>query len=396
MKKTIRDYNIKDKKVIIRCDFNVPMKDNIITDDNRIIESLTTIKYAIEKGAKVILMSHLGRIETTKDKSSNSLKSVAIRLSELLEKTVLFISSTRGVELETAINNLNSGDVLLMENTRFEDLNNQSESKNNPELGLYWSTLGDIYINDAFGTSHRSHASNVGIASHLPNGIGFLIEKELAVLLPAIKDPVRPFTVILGGSKVSDKIGVISNLVHKADYILIGGGMAYTFLAALDYDIGNSLFDRDNLDYCKNILDKYNDKIVLPVDAICANEISDTTATYIRSINGISGREIGLDIGPKTIDLFNSYLDKSKTVIWNGPLGVFELEHFANGTKMMCKKLSEISATTIIGGGDTASAVINFGYKDSMTHISTGGGASLELLEGKELPGITIINEIES
>lgn len=394
MKKTIKDYILTGKKVIIRCDFNVPTKGNKITDDNRIIESLNTIKYAISDGAKVILMSHLGRVEVEADKLNNSLKPVADRLTVLLGKKVLFVPFTRGIELETAINSLGSGDVLLMENTRFEDIPNKAESKNDPELGAYWASLGNIYINDAFGTSHRAHASNVGIASHLPNGVGFLIEKELKVLEPAINNPTRPLTVILGGSKVADKIGVISNLVNIADHILIGGGMAYTFLKAMGNEVGTSLLDNTNLDFCKDMMNKYPDKIILPIDVICAHEIKEDAVTKECLVTEIPADEMGLDIGPKTIILFNSYIQMSKTVIWNGPLGVFELNIFANGTKGISQILADLHATTIIGGGDTASAVINFGYKDKMTHVSTGGGASLELLEGKKLPGIEVISNI--
>ena len=393
MKKTIRDFNLEGKKVIIRCDFNVPIKDGIITDDNRIIESLPTINYAIENKAKIILMSHLGRIKNEEDKPNNTLEPVSKRLSELLNKQVIFIKETRGKKLENAISNLNNGDVLLMENTRFEDLNEKKESNNDEELGKYWSSLGDIYINDAFGTSHRAHASNVGIASNLPNGIGFLIEKELNIMLEAIKNPIRPFTVILGGSKVSDKIGVIENLVNIADYILIGGGMAFTFLKAKNIEIGKSLLDNENIEFCKKILENHEGKIILPIDAVCGMEISENTKPEQRFITDIKKDEIGLDIGPKTINLFTEFLKDSKTIIWNGPVGVSEISHFSEGTKKLCNIICKLDATTIIGGGDTAAAAINFGYKNKFTHISTGGGASLEMLEGKSLKGIDIIDE---
>lgn len=381
--KTIRDFDLNNKKVIIRVDFNVPIKDGVITDDTRIKESLKTINYAISNNAKVILMSHLGRIKEEDDKVKNTLKPVSVRLSELLNKEVKFIPATRGNELEDAINNLNNGDVLLMENTRFEDLPDKKESKNDPELGKYWASLGDIYINDAFGTAHRAHASNVGIASNLESGIGFLIEKELENLLPAINDPKRPFTVILGGAKVSDKIGVIENLVIKADYILIGGGMAFTFLKASGVEIGNSLLDEENVEFCKKILKEHKDKIILPIDVV-----TDLKECFITDI---TKEEKGLDIGPKTVELFKQYLDNSKTIIWNGPVGMFEEEKYSNGTKGICEILKNIDAVKIAGGGDTASAVKNFGYEQAFTHISTGGGASLELLEGKVLPGIDII-----
>ena len=391
MKKTIRDFNLENKKVLIRVDFNVPIKDGIITDDNRIKESLKTINYAIKGGAKVILLSHLGRVKTLEDKEKNTLKPVSVRLSELLDKEVKFIPTTRGEELETAIQNMKSGDVILVENTRYEDLEGKKESSNDLELAKYWASLGDIYINDAFGTSHRSHASNVGIASILPNGIGFLIEKELENLEEAINNPERPFTVILGGSKVSDKINVIENIVTKADNILIGGGMAFTFLKASGVNVGASLLDSENLEFAKTMLEKYPNKIILPIDVVCSTSL-EANESRTCFITDLKDNEMGLDVGPQTIKLFKQHLSTSKTIIWNGPVGVFENEMYAEGTKALCEILSNLDSKTILGGGDTASAAINFGYKDKFTHISTGGGASLELLEGKKLPGIEIIN----
>lgn len=391
MKKTIRDYDLKGKRVIIRVDFNVPIQDGEITDDNRIKASLETIRYAIRHQAKVILMSHLGRIKTEEDKLTNTLEPVALRLSELLDQEIIFIDETRGKLLENTISELKEKEVLLIENTRFEDLNDQAESQNNEELGKYWASLGDIYINDAFGTSHRSHASNVGIASNLPNGIGFLIEKELKALERAIQRPRHPFTVILGGSKVSDKIKMIENLATKADYILIGGGMAYTFLKASGIEIGSSLLDDEHLAFCQEMLEKYSDKIILPIDSVNALEIKENVETRECFINEIKENEIGLDIGHQTVKLFKQYLEKSKTIIWNGPLGCFEIEQFSSGTKKICEVLSQIDAKKIVGGGDTGAAIIQFGYEESVSHISTGGGASLELLEGKKLPGIEII-----
>jgi len=391
--KTIRDFDLKNKKVIIRVDFNVPIKDSIIDDDNRIKQSLETINYAIENGAKVILLSHLGRVKEESDKEKNTLEPVALRLSELLDKEIIFVEETRGEILEEEINNLKSGEVLLVENTRFEDLNGKLESSNDLELGKYWASLGDIFINDAFGTCHRAHASNVGIASNLPSGIGFLVEKEVKALEGAIKDPKRPLTVILGGAKVKDKIGVIENLVEIADYILIGGGMAYTFLSACDINIGKSLKDEENIEFCKTMLKKYPDKIILPIDTINAKEIKENVETTECFIKDMKDDDIGLDIGHSTVKLFKEYLLDSKTVIWNGTLGYSEIEEFSTGTKEICEVLKNMDAIKIIGGGDTASAIINFGYKDYMTHISTGGGASLEFLEGKQLPGIKIISE---
>ena len=391
MKKTIRDFDLKNKKVIIRVDFNVPIKDNKILDDNRIVMSLKTIKYAIDNNAKVILMSHLGRIKEESDKEKNSLKIVADRLSELLDQEVIFINNTRGKELEEAINNLKCGEVLLMENTRFEDLEGKKESGNDIQLGKYWASLGDVFINDAFGTSHRSHASNVGIASNLDSGIGFLIEEEINKLKLATDNPKKPFAVILGGAKVSDKIGVIKNLVDTCDYILIGGGMAYTFLKSMGYNIGKSLLDNEFLDFCKEMLEKYNDKIIVPVDSIVSKEFDEDIT--LKNNNEFDSDDIGLDIGEKSIELFKNILEKCNTVVWNGTLGYSEIDKYSKGTKEILKYLSDKEKIVIIGGGDTASAAINFGYKDKFIHISTGGGASLELLEGKNLPGIDIIDE---
>lgn len=384
--KTIRDFDLNGKKIIIRVDFNVPIKNSEIEDDNRIVESLKTINYAIDHGAKVILMSHLGRIKEEKDLEKNNLFPVSVRLGELLNKNVVFVDKTRGLELEDAINNLNNGDVLLMQNTRYEDLIGKKESSCDLELGQYWASLGDIFINDAFGTAHRSHASNVGIAKFLPSGIGFLIEKELNSMLPVIENPSHPFTLILGGAKVSDKILLIENLIDKADYVLIGGGMAYTFLKAQGYEVGNSLLEQEHIDYCKNLLKKTN-KLILPIDHVCSKSIESDERT-IKSI--LESNDIAFDIGPKTVELFNNYINKSKTIIWNGPVGVFEREIYAFGTIGICRAFDD-NQTIIVGGGDTASAVINFGFRDKVSHISTGGGASLELLEGKDLPGISIM-----
>ena len=391
MKKTIRDFDLNNKRVIIRVDYNVPIKDGIITDDNRILASIPTINYALENGAKIILMSHLGRIKTEEDKETNSLNIVASRLSKILNREVVFSDMTHGPELEDSINNLSQGDILLMENTRFEDLDGKKESSNDPELGKYWATLGDIFINDAFGTCHRAHASNVGIASHLPSGIGFLVEKEINNL-SVLNNPDRPFTVIMGGAKVADKIGVIENLVTKADYILVGGGMAYTFLKAKGLPIGKSLLDEENIDFCKKMLKEYSNKIILPIDSVNGKDISDESVSEC-NIQDMKDDDIGLDIGHSTVELFKQYLEQSKTIIWNGPVGYSEIETFSTGTKELCEILKNLDATKIIGGGDTAAAVINFGYSEYMTHISTGGGASLEYLEGKILPGIDIISD---
>ncbi len=390
MKKTIRDFDLKNKKVIIRCDFNVPIKDGKIIDDNRIVMSLNTINYAIDNGAKVILMSHLGRIKAEEDKTKNSLSLVSVRLSELLNKKVLFIPYTRGKVLEDAINSLNSGDVLLMENTRFEDVPGKKESGNDIELGKYWASLGDIFINDAFGTAHRSHASNVGIATYLPSGLGFLVENEMNNL-SILNNPEHPFVVILGGSKVADKIGIIENLVTKADKIIIGGGMAYTFLKAEGYSIGKSILDSESIDFCKNVLAKYPDKIVLPVDNIVVKEFSNDVPNKTIKINEFMDDDIGMDIGMESVQLFLSTLENAKVIFWNGPLGVYELSKYSVGTQKVLEKIVKLNAKTVLGGGDIVAAASKLGYKDKVTHASTGGGVTLEFMEGKELPGVVSI-----
>lgn len=393
MKKTIVDYSLNGKKVIIRCDLNVPMENGIITDETRIVASLETVKFASDAGARVILMSHLGRVKTEEDKLTNSLQPVAKRMSELLKRDIKFIPQTRGMELELAINALESGEILMMENTRFEDLEGEKESSCDEELSKYWASLGEIFINDAFGTAHRKHASNVGIASHLPNGIGFLIKKELDTLGTAISNPKRPLVIILGGKKVADKIGVIEHAVEIADYVLIGGGMSYTFFKALGYNIGLSIVDDTNIEFCKKIYEENKDKIILPVDVIVGNSLTNETNSRLVDIKNIKDNDMGLDIGVATINNFKKILMDAKTVIWNGPVGVFELEKFSTGTRKICEILASTRANVIIGGGDSAAAVTKFGFQDKYSHISTGGGASLEMLELKELPGIAVIWE---
>ena len=394
MKKTIRDFNLNGKTVLIRCDFNVPIKDGKIVDNNRIVTSIPTIKYAIDNGAKVILFSHLGRVKTEEDKEKNTLEPVALELTKLLGKEVIFIKDTRGKELEDAVNDMNEKDVLLVENTRFEDLDGKKESGNNEDLGKYWASLGDIFINDAFGTAHRSHASNVGIASHLPSGIGFLIEKELKEL-SVLDNPEHPFVVILGGSKVEDKINVIKNLVNKADKILIGGGMSYTFLKAKGINIGISILDEASIDFAKNIMNEYPDKIVLPVDIKVTTEFLNDAPAHVTKIDNIADNEMGLDLGDETIHEFSKILDSAKVVFWNGPLGVYEFSNFTYGTKKILEKVANINAKVILGGGDIVAASKELGYKDKVTHASTGGGATLEYIEGKELPGIAAVDDKE-
>ncbi len=392
MKKTISNYDIKSKKVIIRCDFNVPIKDGIIIDDTRIKESLKTIQYAIDQDAKIILLSHLGRIKEQADLAKNSLQPIAKRLSELLHHPVLFVPKTRGVE--DIISSMKEKDIVLLENTRYEDLNDKKESSNDQELGKYWASLGDIFINDAFGTIHRSHASNVGIASHLPNGIGFLVEKELQAL-SILNQPERPYMVILGGAKVSDKIGVIQNLIVKADKILIGGAMAFTFLKAKNLEIGKSLVEDEYLSFCKEIMNQYPNKIILPEDIVVAKEKEEESPTKNKEKDQLDPDDIGLDLGFKTIEMMKEILKDAKTVVWNGPLGYYEIPKYQNSTKELLEFLTNSSKKIILGGGDIVALCEQLGFKQKVTHASTGGGATLEYLEGKKLPGLEIIENQE-
>ena len=393
-KKIVSDLDLKGKVVLERADFNVPIKDGEITNDNRIVQALPTIEYIIEQGGKLVLFSHLGKVKEESDKEGLSLKPVAENLSKKLGKEVIFVPETRGEKLETAIENLNEGDVLLVENTRFEDLDGKKESKNNPELGKYWASLGDVFVNDAFGTAHREHASNVGISTHLETAAGYLMEKEIKFIGGVVNDPQKPVVAILGGAKVSDKINVIKNLVNIADKILIGGGMAYTFIQAQGKEIGLSLLEEDKIDFAKDLLENNGDQIVLPVDCKIAKEFSNDAKITEVSINEIPSDQEAMDIGPKTVELFNKELQGAHTVVWNGPMGVFEFSNFAKGTIGVCESIAKLEdATTIIGGGDSAAAAISLGFEDDFTHISTGGGASLEYLEGKELPGIKAIND---
>ena len=393
-KKTLKDLDVKGKKVLVRVDFNVPIKDGVITDDNRIIAALPTLKYILENGGKVIAFSHLGKVKAEEDKASKTLAPVAKRLSEVLGKPVKFVPETRGAELEAAIAELKEGEILMFENTRFEDLDGKKESKNDPELGKYWASLGDVFVNDAFGTAHRAHASNVGIASNIKeSAVGFLVEKEINFIGGAVDNPARPLVAILGGAKVSDKIGVIENLLDKADKVIIGGGMMFTFLKAEGKNIGTSLVEDDKLDLAKDLLTKSNGKIVLPVDTVVAAEFNNDAEFSTVDVDNIPDNKMGLDIGEKTVKLFDSYIKTAKTVVWNGPMGVFEMSNFAKGTIGVCESIANLTdAVTIIGGGDSAEAAISLGYADKFTHISTGGGASLEFLEGKVLPGVEAIS----
>lgn len=392
MKKTIRDYELEGKKVIIRCDFNVPIENGVIKDDTRIRKSLKTIRYARKNNAKVILLSHLGRIKNKEDKEKYSLSIIVDKLSKLLRKKVKFIPQTRGIEVENAIKTMKERDVILLENTRFEDLNGKKESKNDKQLGKYWAKLGDIYINDAFGTIHRSHASNLGISSNLKSGIGFLVEKEIKEL-DKLNNPKRPYTIILGGSKISDKINLVKILAKKADYLLIGGAMSFTFLKAAGFNVGSSMCEKDQINFCKRLLDKYPDKIVLPIDIITAKEIKENVKTKERFLGEIKEDEIGLDIGPKTVKLFKQYIEESKTIFLNGPAGLFEIKQFSKGTEAICHAIEDSKAYKVVGGGDTARALEELGDIKKINHISTGGGASLTYLEGVKLKALEIIDE---
>ncbi|MGL4998660.1 phosphoglycerate kinase [Cetobacterium sp.] len=395
-KKIVTDLSVAGKKVLMRVDFNVPMKDGKITDENRIVAALPTIKYVLENGGKVIAFSHLGKVKEAADLEKRNIEPVAKRLAELLGQPVTFINATRGEELETAVANLKDGEILMFQNTRFEDLDGKKESKNNPELGKYWASLGDLFVNDAFGTAHRAHASNVGIAANIGEGntaAGFLMEKEIKFIGGAVDAPERPLVAILGGAKVSDKIGVIENLLVKADKILIGGAMMFTFFKALGKDTGSSLVEEDKVELAKSLLEKAEGKIILPIDTVICKEFSNEAPHSVVSVDAIPADEMGLDVGPATIKLFTEQLMGAKTVVWNGPMGVFEMSNYAKGTIGVCEAIANLkNSTTIIGGGDSAAAAISLGFADKFSHISTGGGASLEYLEGKALPGVDSIS----
>ncbi|MBR5289534.1 MAG: phosphoglycerate kinase [Erysipelotrichaceae bacterium] len=395
-KRTVKDLDVRGKKVIVRVDFNVPLKDGKITNDNRIQAALPTINYLIENGARIILMSHLGKIDHKDPEKKeagmkkNNMAPVAVRLAEVVDTKVTFVPVTRGPELEEAVAALNDGEIVLIQNTRYE----KGESKNDPELAAYWASLADMFVSDAFGSVHRAHASTVGVAERLPNACGFLVQKEVEMLGKAVDTPERPFVAIIGGAKVSDKIAVIDNLLKKADKVIIGGGMAYTFMKAQGGEIGTSLLEADRVELAKEYLEKAGDQIVLPVDNVCADKFAEDANTQVCKSGQIPEGWMGLDIGPETIELFRKTLEGAKTVVWNGPMGVFEMAPFAVGTNEVCKAISELpGATTVIGGGDSAAAAIQLGYKEKFSHISTGGGASLEYMEGKELPGIAVIGD---
>lgn len=395
-KLTVKDVELKGKKVLVRVDFNVPIKDGVITNDNRITAALPTIKYILEQGGRAVLFSHLGRVKEEADKAGKSLAPVAKALSEKLGQDVVFPGTTRGAELEAAINELKDGEILLVENTRFEDIDGKKESKNDPELGKYWASLGDgIFVNDAFGTAHRAHASNVGISANVDKAVaGFLLENEIAYIQEAVEAPERPFVAILGGSKVSDKIGVIENLLSKADKVIIGGGMAYTFLKAQGYEIGTSLVEDDKLDLAKELLEKAAGKLILPLDHKVANAFAGYTEVKETADQNIPAGFMGLDVASKTIADYNTQLEGAKTVVWNGPVGVFENTDFQAGTVGLMEAIvKQPGVKSIIGGGDSAAAAINLGYAEKFSWISTGGGASMELLEGKVLPGLAALTE---
>lgn len=393
-KKTIEDIDVKGRKVLVRCDFNVPLKDGKITDENRLMGALPTIKYIMEKGGKVILCSHLGKPKG-EPKQELSLAPVAKRLSELLNKEVLFPADNEvvGENAKKAVENMKDGDVILLQNTRYR----KEETKNEEAFSKELASLADIFVNDAFGTAHRAHCSTVGITEFVAASVcGYLIQKELKFLGNAVENPQRPFIAILGGAKVSDKINVINNLLEKVDTLIIGGGMSYTFQKAQGYTIGNSLLEEDKIDYAKEMIEKAKEKgvkLLLPVDNVAAEKFAEDAEAIITEDQNIKEGYMGLDIGPKTSKLYSQEVQSAKTVVWNGPMGVFEFEKFAKGTIEVAKAMAESEATTIIGGGDSAAAVNQLGFGDKMTHISTGGGASLEFLEGKELPGIAALND---
>ncbi|MGP1619107.1 phosphoglycerate kinase [Peptostreptococcus stomatis] len=393
-KKTIEDINVRGKKCLVRCDFNVPLKDGKITDENRLVGAMPTIKYLIENGARVILCSHLGKPKG-EAKPELSLAPVAARLSEMLGQEVVFAADANvvGENAKKAVAQMKDGDVVLLENTRYR----KEETKNEEGYSKELASLAEIFVNDAFGTAHRAHCSTVGAGQFLEERVcGYLIQKELDFLGSAVEKPVRPFLAILGGAKVSDKLGVINNLLEKVDTLIIGGGMAYTFIKALGHEIGTSLLEEDKVAYAKEMMDKAQAKgvkLLLPVDVVYADRFAEDAQPHITEGRDIPADCMGLDIGPKTRELFAKAVKESKTVVWNGPMGVFEFENFANGTKAIAQAMADVDATTIIGGGDSAAAVNQMGFGDKMSHISTGGGASLEFLEGKELPGIVALDD---
>lgn len=397
----ITDLDLNDKKVIMRLDFNVPLENGAVKDGSRVKAALPTIKYVMKHHGKAIIFAHLGRINTEADKKGKSLKPVAKYLSRLLNKPVIFVPVNEGKPLEDAIAKMSDGDVLLAENTRFQDVVNgkhiKREHGNDPKLGQYWASLGDCFVNDAFGTAHRKHASNVGIATAMkaagkPVAAGFLMQKEIQYLGDAVKNPKRPFVAILGGAKVSDKIGVIENLLPKVDKVIIAGGMAYTFYAAKGIKIGKSLVEKDKIDLAKRILAKGGDKIVLPIDSVCADKFANDANTQVS--HAVPDNMMALDIGPKSVAAFKDVLKNAKTVVWNGPMGVTEMSNFAKGTLAIGKFLGTLhDAITIVGGGDSTSAINSLGLHDDISHVSTGGGASLQYLEGKVLPGIASISD---
>ncbi len=393
MKKTVKDIDVKGKKIIVRCDFNVPLKDGMITDDTRIRAALPTINYLVENGGAVILMSHLGRPDG-KAEPRYSLSPVAKRLAELIDTEVIFAPSDMVVDdnVRAKAEALKPGQVMLLENVRFR----KEETKNNAEFAEELASLAEIFVNDAFGTAHRAHASTAGIAAYLPAVSGFLIEKEIKFLGNAVENPNRPFVAIMGGAKVGDKISVIENLLKKVDTLIIGGGMAYTFYKSLGYEIGTSILDEESIELAGNLLKKAQEtgvKMMIPTDVVCGREFKNDTETLVCESQKMPKDMMGLDIGPATAELYKKEIVNAQTVVWNGPMGVFEMENFAKGTYEIAKALSESDAVTVIGGGDSAAAVEQFGLADKMTHISTGGGASLEFLEGKELPGVAVLEE---
>lgn len=390
-KMTMKDVDLKGKRVFCRVDFNVPMSEGKVTDDTRIRAAVPTIEYLVENGAKVILASHLGRPKGTVNEDMR-LAAAGAKLSELLHKEVKSLDESIGPKVEQEIASMKDGDIVLLENVRFHP----GEEKNDEELAKAFASLADVFVNDAFGAAHRAHASTAGIAKHLPSVSGLLLEKELDVLGKALSDPERPFTAIIGGAKVKDKIGVIDHLLDKVDNLLIGGGLSYTFTKAQGHEIGTSLLEEDKIELAQSFIKKAEEKgvkLYLPVDVVVTKEFSNDTETKVVPISEIPSDWMGLDIGPKTVELYSDVIMNSKLIIWNGPMGVFEMSSFENGTKSVAQAMAKTEAYTVIGGGDSAAAVEQFGVADQMDHISTGGGASLEFMEGKELPGVTALTD---
>lgn len=394
MKNRIQDLNIDNLTVIVRSDLNVTIKDGVIVNDNKIVESLQTIQYLVKHNCKIIVMSHFGKVEKETDKKDNSIEIVAKRLSELLDKEIKFCPYTSGNELVKMVNELKEKDILLMENTRYEDVPNKLESNNDPQLAMFWAELGDVFINDAFASSHREHASVVGIPKYIPSALGFCIQKEIDYLYPLIHNPERPFTIIMGGAKIDDKLELIETLIKECDYLMLGGGIANTFLKALNLNVGFSLVNDNVIEKIKKIMIENKDKILLPLDVITTTEYDPSQVNY-RLINQVADDEIIYDVGSRTIEKYKTIIDKSSTIFLNGTMGLYENKKFRNGTEELLNILSKSNAKVYVGGGDSVSSVTNLGFKDKLYYLSTGGGATLEYISKDTLPGIEAIGDVK-